>query len=102
VQKILTAQAAEGMVLARGVENPEGRILCGKGTQLTASLIDRLKKMGVYQVTVEGHPVQEAGQKSLQEELLEIEERFSRVKHIPPLMYLKKKIMERTVASRRE
>jgi hypothetical protein len=102
VQKILTAQAAQGMVLARDVETPEGRILCGKGTELSASLLDRLKKMEISHITVDGHPVQEAGEKTLQGELLEIEERFSRVKHIPPLMYLKKRIMEKTIASRRE
>jgi hypothetical protein len=101
MQKILTAQAAEGMVLARDVETPDGRILCGKGTELTASLLERLRKMEISHIAVEGHPVQEPGQKSLQEELQQIEERFSRVKHIPPLMYLKKRIMERTAAARR-
>jgi hypothetical protein len=102
LQKILTAQAAEGMVLARDVETPEGRILCGKGTELTASLIERLKKMEISHVAVEGHPVREPGEKTLEEELRVIEERFSRVKHIPPLMYLKKRIMERRVAARRQ
>lgn len=102
MQKILTAQAAEGMVLARDVETTEGRVLCGKGTELTSSLIERLKKMEITHIAVEGHPVPEWEQKSLREELEEIEERFSRVKHIPPLMFLKKRIMERTVAARRQ
>lgn len=101
MQKILTAQAGEGMVLARDVETPEGRVLCGKGTELTSSLIERLKKMEISYIAVEGHPVQEAGQKSLEEELAAIEERFSRVKNIPPLMFLKKRIIERTMAARR-
>jgi hypothetical protein len=102
LQKILTTQAREGMLLARDVETPDGRILCGKGTELTGIILERLKKIDVIYLTVEGHPVQEQGQKTLQEELLAIEERFSRVKHIPPLMYIKKRIMERTVASRRQ
>ncbi|MDA8164724.1 MAG: hypothetical protein M0017_06810 [Desulfobacteraceae bacterium] len=102
MQKILIAEAAEGMVLARDVQTPEGRVLCGKGTELTASLIDRLKKMEVSHVAVEGHPLKKPGEKSLEEELRDIEERFSRVKNIPPLVYLKKRIMERAVAARRQ
>lgn len=101
MQQILSLQAAEGMVLAKDVNTPDGRILCGKGTTLTASMIDRIIKMEVGYVTVEGHPVQVEGEKSLEQELADIDKRFSRVKHVPPLMYIKKKIMQRTVAGRK-
>lgn len=100
MQDILTAQAAEGMILAKDVETPEGHILCGKGTALTNSLIARLKKMEIIHILVEGHPVQIEGEKSVKEELQDIEERFSRVKNVAPLMYLKKRIQERLIASR--
>jgi len=90
------------MVLAKDVETPEGRVLCGKGTILTGSLIDRLKKMEITHLTVEGHPVTEEGEKTLAEELHDIDQRFSRVKHIPPLMHLKKRIQERAIAARKE
>lgn len=100
MQKILTAQATEGMVLAREVEAPDGRVLCGKGTPLTASLILRLQQMDIPTLTVEGHPFAVAGELSLKEELQAIEARFSRVTGTPPLMYIKKKIMERAVAAR--
>jgi hypothetical protein len=102
VQKILCQQATEGMVLARDVQTPEGRILCGKGTVLTESMVARFVKMDISHIAVDGHPVAIAGEKSLKEELLDIEKRFSRVKHVPPLMFLKKRIMERMVASRKE
>jgi ABC-type enterochelin transport system ATPase subunit len=102
VQKILCQQAAAGMVLAKDVETPEGRILCGKGTLLTEAIIARFMKMDISYIAVEGHPVEVAGEKTLQEELVDIEKRFSRVKHVPPLMYLKKRIMARAVASRQE
>ncbi|HHK60145.1 MAG TPA: hypothetical protein ENJ73_00280 [Desulfobacterales bacterium] len=59
MQRILLAQAAEGMVLAKDVLTPEGRVLCGKGTELSAALIDRLKRMEISAITVEGHPVGE-------------------------------------------
>jgi hypothetical protein len=90
------------MVLAKDVETPEGRILCGKGTELTSAMIARFVKMEISHITVEGHPVKVAGEKSLKEELLAIEHRFSRVKHVPPLMFLKKRIMERMVATRKD
>lgn len=100
MQQILTLQAKEGMSLAKDVMTAEGRVLCGKGTVLTTTLIDRFHKMDIVQITVEGHPLAVSGEKSLHEELLEIEARFSDVKSVPPLMYLKKRIMQRLVESR--
>ncbi|MCB2181403.1 MAG: hypothetical protein KQH63_05225 [Desulfobulbaceae bacterium] len=102
MQQILSLQAAEGMVLAKDVETPDGRILCGKGTPLTQMIIDRILKMEVSHITVEGHPVAVEGEKSLEQELRDIEKRFGKVKHVPPLVYLKKRIMQRKVASRKE
>lgn len=102
MQKILCQQAAEGMVLAKDVQTPEGRTLCGKGTVLTEGIIARFVKMEISHIAVEGHPVQIPGEKSLREELQDVEKRFSRVKHVPPLMFLKKRIMERMVAARKE
>ena len=100
MQQILTAQAEEGMILAKDVLTPEERVLCGKGTVLTPALIDRLLKMDMVNITVEGHPVVIEGEKSLKEELKDIDLRFSRVEKITPLMYLKKIIKEKLIASR--
>lgn len=100
MQQIVTSLATEGMVLAQDVLTPEGRVLCGKGTELTASLIERLKRMEIPYITVEGHPFEVEGEKSLAEELLDLDSRFSRVEKIAPLMYLKKKIREKLIASR--
>lgn len=100
VQKILTAQSAPGMVLAKDVETEEGRVLCGKGTELDQNLIDRLVRMEISSITVEGHPVVMGDEKSLEEELRELELRFSKVTQIPPLMYLMKRLQARLVASR--
>lgn len=102
MQEILCQQAAEGMVLAKDVQTPEGRTLCGKSTVLTEVMIARFVKMEITHLAVEGHPVQVEGEKTLKEELYDVEQRFSRVKHVPPLMFLKKRIMERLVASRKE
>ena len=102
MQQILIAQAGEGMVLAKDVETEEGRVLCGKGTELSGCLVERLRKMDVTHVTVEGHPVEDENEKSLEEELNDIRRRVSRVKHIPPLVHLKKRLMERAVEAREE
>ena len=100
MQQILSIQAKEGMLLAKDVMTPEDRVLCGKGTKLTANLINRLIKMEIMHVTVEGHPINIPGEKSLKEELVAIEERFSNVKNVAPLMYIKKRIMQKLVESR--
>ena len=101
MQQILSMQAAEGMVLGKDVLTADGRILCGKGTTLTPTIIERIKRMDISYITVEGHPVPVEGEKTLEQELRDIEERFSRVKHVTPLMYLKKRIMQRKAASRK-
>ena len=101
MQEILTSQAKEGMVLARDVITPEGRVLCGRGTTLSTNLIERLARMEITHIAVEGHPVEVPGEKSLKEEIEDLDERFSRVEDILPLMYLKRKLLERLIASRR-
>lgn len=101
MQQILSMQATEGMVLAKEVQTAEGRVLCGKGTTLTPAILDRIIKMDISQITVKGHPVKVEGEKSLKQELEDIEKRFSRVTKVAPLMYLKKRIMQRIVASRK-
>ena len=101
MQEILSLQAQEDMVLAKDVMTPDGRVLCGKGTSLTAAIIERILKMDISHITVEGHPVDVGGEKSLEEELADIEERFSRVNHIQPLQYMKKRIIHRAIQARK-
>lgn len=100
MQRILLAQAGPGMILAKEILNPEGLVLCGAGTELSETLLGRLADMDVVDVTVEGHPVLIEGEKSLREELQEVDLRFRRVEDIAPLMYLKKRIQARLAAAR--
>lgn len=100
MQKILLAQAKAGMVLAREILTGDGRILCGKGTELSESLLSRLGRMDIASLTVAGHPVAEAGEMTLEEEIAAIERRFSKVTDIPPLMYLQKRLVHKLVQSR--
>ncbi|MFP3982672.1 MAG: hypothetical protein ACLFV2_03155 [Desulfurivibrionaceae bacterium] len=101
MQEIHSLKAEEGMVLARDVLTSDSRILCGKGTTLTQAIIDRIRKMDIQHITVEGQPFEEEGQKTLEEELQDIERRFSKVEKIPPLMYLKKRLRQRLINSRK-
>lgn len=100
MQQISIAQATEGMILAKDVVTTDNRVLCGKATALSASIIERFKRMDITHVTVEDYPVAEKGAKSLKDELLAVEERFGSVRHIKPLMYLKKRIQKRLAAAR--
>ena len=75
MQKIPLNLAAAEMVLARDVfrsDSPAGIPICGRGTPLTDSLIGRLANLGVQSVYVEGHPVQQDGDRSLEDQLAEI------------------------------
>ena len=102
MQEILSLQAQEEMVLARDVMTPDGRVLCGKGTPLTTSIINRILKMEISHIAVEGHPIEIEGEKSIEEELADIQKRFSRVTHIKPLQYIKQRLMHRLVKARKE
>ena len=100
MQQILSVQAKEGMVLAQDIILPDGRILCGKGTIFSQTLINRLLRMDISNVTVEGHPFEVEGEKTLAEELCDLDERFSLVGKIPPLVYIKKRLRQRLIDSR--
>ncbi len=65
-----------GMKTYEEVIDANGRVLCGKGVELTEEHIKRFEEFGVSFVTVEGKPVQLPWEKTLEEELKELEERF--------------------------
>lgn len=92
MQTIPIVLAEPDMILAREVkraDNPQGPPVCGRGTVLTASLIERLRNLGVKMVTVEGHPVAVEGEKTLEELLADLDRRFSKVENFPLMQRLK-------------
>ncbi|OAG27608.1 hypothetical protein [Thermodesulfatator autotrophicus] len=93
-QKIPLSYAQPGMILAEEVSDDKGRVLCGPETELTQSLIEKFSSMGIKFVMVKGHPVDLPWEKPLEEELKEIEERFSKVKSDERLMALKRLIVD--------
>lgn len=101
MQRIPVKFAAAGMKLEKEAVTPEGQILCGTGTELTAELISRLSSQGVATLVVQGHPVTLPGEKTLTERLRDLEYRFSRVNRDPVLKALKKLVAELWIVQER-
>lgn len=57
MQKIPLNLAKEGMALAKPVLRDNGLVLVAEGTELSASLLERLERMGIDTVVVQGNPV---------------------------------------------
>jgi len=86
MQKIPLMRATADMVLARDVfrgDNPNGMPICGKGTVLTDALIGRFELLDIQSVYVEGHPVWEDGDTSLDDVLRDLDRRFKKVADDP-------------------
>ncbi len=78
--------ALPGMVLARDICREDavaGPPICGKGMTLTVSLIERLKRMGVQTIIVEGRPVRMEDDKTQEELLDDLDRRFRKVADDP-------------------
>ena len=82
MQKIPIMLATADMVLARDVfrgDSPAGMPVCGKATVLTDALIARLERLDIQSVYVEGHPVWDEGDRSLDDVLRDLDKRFEKV-----------------------
>ena len=80
MQRIKLSQAEYGMILSRPAEASNGQILCAKGTELSEALIVRLERLEISNVTVEGNLVDDGSpRKTLEEEIAELDQRFSNV-----------------------
>jgi hypothetical protein len=90
MQKVPIEMVKPGMVLAKTVASDAGMVLCGEGTELTDSIIERLKQKNVSHLTLKGHPIDLGESKSTEQKVNELKERFSRVQSDP----LMQKILE--------
>lgn len=82
MRKIPLSLAAPDMVLGRDIyreDNPNGLPICGRGMKLTDSLIERLKRLGVPSIIVEGNPDGMDGARSREEMLQALDLRFKKV-----------------------
>lgn len=102
MQTIPIALAEPEMVLARDVrraDNPQGPPICGRGTTLSRSLIERLRNLGITSIMVEGHPVTVEGEKTLDDLLADLDRRFSKVANVPLMARLKEMYRRNIVRS---
>lgn len=79
MQNLPLIHAKAGMILACDVFRSGSQIgipICGKGTELTESLIARFDNMDVKTVYVEGHPVWEEGERSFDDLMSDLDGRF--------------------------
>lgn len=90
MQKVPLELVKPGMILARPVNNEAGMALCGEGTELTDTIIERLRRMNVSHVTLKGHPVDMGDTKTREQKIEELRVRFSHVRNDP----LMEKILE--------
>jgi hypothetical protein len=98
-QRILLAQAAPGMVLARDVTTAGQVKLVGKGTTLDALLIARLDGRQVRRIHVQGRPIPGPTPEQQQAQLDRLAERFARVQD-QPLMVDLQRAVERILRKR--
>ncbi|HOJ12966.1 MAG TPA: hypothetical protein PLS81_01375 [Deltaproteobacteria bacterium] len=83
MQKVPIELVKPGMVLAKTVCNESGMALCGEGTELTDTIIERLKRMNISHVVLKGHPVDMGESKTTEEKLADLEARFERCRKDP-------------------
>jgi len=94
MQRIKLEQAAPGMILAKRVENERGMALCKEGTELTDSILLRFENAGIAFISVEGRPVAVEGEKSVAEQLSEVEHRFEKTASDPAMLKIKEIVVE--------
>ncbi len=92
MQRLPLSYIKPGMKTFEEVVDQNGRVLCGKGIELTEEHIKKFQEFGVNFVTVEGHPVKLPWEKTLEEELQELEKRFEGIQDETLLEI--KKVME--------
>lgn len=93
MQNIPIALATPGMVLAREVANPQrpaGPVLFGRGAAVSDVALERMRKMGVVTITVEGRPLQVDGEDSLEQQLDKLARRFRGVEGDAFMMDIKR------------
>jgi hypothetical protein len=94
MQNVTLERATAGMKLAKPVTNKRGMILYSAGVVLTDDIIVRLSEMGVDQITIGGNPLGTAGEeKSLNQQLDELNARFRHVEKDPLMGKIKNLIL---------
>ncbi len=96
MRKVPLKLAVAGMKLAKPVINESGVILCDAGVVLKEQVIAQLSEVGVELITVEGEPRDAVGaEKSLDQQVADLQARFSRVQKDPLMNKIKGILLQR-------
>ena len=76
MQRLPLSYIKPGMKTYEEVIDANGRVLCGKGVEITEEHIKKFDEFGVTFITVEGNHIPLPWEKTLEEELKGLEERF--------------------------
>ena len=79
MQRLPLSYIRPGMKTFEEVVDAQGRVLCGKGVEISETMLQKFHELGVSYITVEGAPVKLPWEKTLEEELELLEKRFSNV-----------------------
>lgn len=93
MQRLPLSYIKPGMKTYEEVVDSQGRVLCGKGIEITEEMLKKFQELGINYITVEGNVVKLPWEKTLEEELVELERRFSEVKE-ETLLQIKEIIKE--------
>ena len=76
MRAIILEEAKPGDEVAEPVKHDRGMVILTKGTRLSLPLIDKLRKMGVHDLVVEGNDPNAPPPKTPEELEAELDERF--------------------------
>ncbi|HPM78698.1 MAG TPA: hypothetical protein PK961_16530 [bacterium] len=93
MRKIELRQAQPGDRLAQPIENNKGIVLCGAGTELTQTLIDRFERMEIASLWVESD--ESINTEQFEKMKAKVEQRFSLASSCPIGQVLKEIVLER-------
>jgi hypothetical protein len=87
--RITLSRAQPGQKLTRPIVTSSGVVMVQAGAELTATLIDRLRGMGIDTVVVASGDEPSTARRPLHERLAELDERFTGHEQDPWMMQLK-------------
>lgn len=94
MRQIFLEDAKPGDEVAQPVKNERGMVILPKGAKLSVPMIDKMRRMGVREVIVEGDDPNAPPPKTLEELLADLDFRFEGLEDNKLMMTIKKTARE--------